>query len=199
MKQQCKKTRTRHGFKSSIFLSIALVIALLSGCVVSLNPLYQEEDVLTDTRLEGKWLNIGEDNETWHFLPDKEKSYRLVHTEDTNRAEFKVHLLKLNGNYFINLYPEKLSIDNSLYDMHFVRVHSFFRVDFQEKHLALYMFDIDWMKNVQDSANIKLDIQMKEEDYALITSDTDELQKFVKEFVTDTASFEDPILLKKID
>jgi len=60
------------------------------------------------------------------------------------------------------------------------------------------MFDIDWMKNVQDSAKFKLDIQMKEKDYALITSDTDELQKFVKEFVNDTASFEDPILLKKI-
>jgi hypothetical protein len=199
MKQQCKKSRTRQGLKSSILLSIALAIALLSGCVVSLNPLYQEEDVLTDSRLEGKWLNIGEDNETWHFLPDKEKSYRLLHTEDTNRAEFKVHLLKLNGNYFINLYPEKLSIDNSLYDMHFVRVHSFFRVDFQENHLALYMFDIDWMKNVQDSAKFNLDIQMKEKDHALITSDTDELQKFVKEFVNDTASFEDPILLKKID
>jgi len=126
MKHQWNKNRTRPVGKPGVLFVTAFIAIFFTGCVVSLNPLYQEEDLITDSRLDGKWLNIGEEEETWHFLPDKEKSYRLLHTEDTNRAEFKVHLLKLNGNFFIDLYPTSLSIENSLYDMHFVRVHCSF-------------------------------------------------------------------------
>jgi len=179
-------------------LLVAFLIAVFfTSCVVSLSPLYHDEDLLTDQRLEGKWLNTGEENETWQFIPAKDKSYKLLHTEDTNRAEFKVHLLKLNGNYFIDLYPKDLSLDNSLYDFHFIRVHSFFKLDFREDELALYMFDSEWLENLQDSADIELKLHMQDEEHAIITSETDELQAFVKNFVNDSASFEDPLILKR--
>ncbi len=195
----CKENKANGLLKHTKAMFLVVLFAVFLGsCVVSLSPLYHEKDLLTDQRLEGKWLNTGEENETWQFIPAKDKSYKLIHTEDTNRAEFKVHLLKLNGTYFIDLFPEDLSLDNSLYDFHFIRVHSFFKLDFRTNTLALSMFDSEWLKHVQDSANIKLSMHMQDDEYAVITSDTDELQTFVKTFVNDSASFEDPLLLERL-
>jgi len=194
----CRKNNQKGLFRFTKPVLLTLLLAVFfTSCVVSLNPLYQDEDLLTDQRLEGKWLNTGEEHETWQFIPDKDKSYKLLHAEDTNHAEFKVHLLKLNDNYFIDLFPKDLSLDNSLYDFHFIRVHSFFKVDFHEDELALYMFDSEWLENLQDSANIELKLHMQDDEYAIITSETDELQAFVKSFVNDSASFEDPLILKR--
>ena len=115
--------------KTKKFLFYVLA-ALLGGCipVMSLHPLYTEEDVVFEKKLLGTWVDDSNET-TWEFKrivedsnissglgefrfrdPDEsEKAYELVYSSsDGNKGSFFAHLVKLNNRFFLDVYPSQL-------------------------------------------------------------------------------------------
>ncbi len=78
----------------------------LVGCIPTLHPLYAEKDLVFDPALLGLWSSDKE-RETWLFEKESESAYKLTYTDSHGKAgQFTAHLLKLNGNRFLDLYPD---------------------------------------------------------------------------------------------
>ena len=84
------------------------------SCIPSLYPLYREKDLLFDERLAGSFdfdgdlwefdsldLKWQREFNNWWDKYESGKTYKLTAFEDDKKAEFAVHLIKLNGNYFL--------------------------------------------------------------------------------------------------
>jgi len=90
-----------------------LLAALLGGCipVLSLHPLYTEEDVTFEEKLLGTWVDDPEDPKTtWEFsrAEAKEKAYKLIYSDDEGKkGSFEVHLVKLENRLFLDVFPNQ--------------------------------------------------------------------------------------------
>ena len=101
-------------------------VLLFAGCVPSLHALYTDRDLVFDQALVGVWAEK-DSKEVWAFSKAGEKEYRLNYTdEDGKKGEFQVHLLKVEGRMFLDLYPAELTLQHSdFYKGHFLPTHTF--------------------------------------------------------------------------
>ena len=82
-----------------------LVALMLSGCIVSLHPLYTEEDIIFEPDLIGQWSE-GEGKGTWEFQKVWDNKYKLVHTDKEGKeGRFLAILLKVKDQIFLDLQP----------------------------------------------------------------------------------------------
>ncbi|MCI5125623.1 MAG: hypothetical protein D3925_14400 [Candidatus Electrothrix sp. AR5] len=81
------------------------VAIMLSGCIVSLHPLYTKKDIIFEPDLVGQWTE-GEGKGKWEFQKIWNKRYKLVHTDkDGEEGRFLAVLLKVKGHMFLDLRP----------------------------------------------------------------------------------------------
>jgi hypothetical protein len=174
------------------------MLALLAGsCIPSLFPLYTEEDLVIDDRLEGTW--DGGENGIWiikrlEYTPDKgffspdwslpgdKKSYRLnvfeVSDGDTLEAEFILHILVLNGQHYLNYYPVDYELDHDFLAWHMIEANNF-------------------SKELIDKNRIKIS-HIRYDNGILLTAHTRELQKFVIKYGNESEAVLEPDVLKRI-
>ena len=85
-----------------------LAALMLSGCIVSLHPLYTKKDIIFEPDLIGQWSYKGEGERkgTWEFQKLWDNKYKLVHTdEDGKEGRFLAILLKVKDQMFLDLQP----------------------------------------------------------------------------------------------
>lgn len=181
--------------------------ALMGGCVpvMSLHPLYSQDkhEVVFDEELLGVWRS--EDmNTTWHFSrqDEAEKTYRLVFSDkDGKKGVFVVHLLKLDGKLFLDVFPAEFPCEedsskwpyNSVFLM---PAHTFIKVDSIEPKLELRLTDDEKLKKLleEEPRAIKHEIV---EGTPVLTASTKELQQFLKKYADDDRLFDKPGVLTK--
>jgi len=207
--------------KTKIILSIMLLLAvILPGCVFSLYPLYTENDLVYDSKLEGVW-NDPKTQEGWKFenllqhekegnknnsdvvkagmLKDdmiNKKTYLFTYTENGEARRMQAHLTKLGEYLFLDLFPEELQLKNSFFESQFVPVHTYAKVKLSGNRIELYFLDKDFLNKLLDQNTIRIKHE-KLDSYKVITASTDELQKFVKKYASNPDLFEDPVVLTK--
>jgi len=139
-------------------LMLGDLAALAASCVRSLQPLYEDGDLVFEPRLVGSWTDEdGEDS--WTFERYDEKEYLLTCRtgEDREAAVFRGRLGKLGGAYFLDLTPEKKTggkPGNEFLALHLVPAHTFWRVRFEDG-LHLDPFSPDWLKEAIASGRVK--------------------------------------------
>jgi hypothetical protein len=176
---------------------------LVSGCgIFSLHPLYLKADLIIDIKIIGTWHNQQED-ENLYFIIDtlKDNKYEFVVIDDKDTLEFEMGLLRLNGQYFIDLFP---NTDCSFFDSgncvsleNFVRnyipAHTFMKLDVKQGAIVLTEFDNERLLDLFKQNRIRLPHEQPEDmDYVVITAGTDELQKFISRYAADPDAFNDP-------
>ncbi|MHC4154209.1 MAG: hypothetical protein ACYST6_04725 [Planctomycetota bacterium] len=128
--------------KTKKVLSYVLA-GILAGCVpvMSLHPLYTEQDVAFEEKLLGVWVNDPNDpEEIWEFKrPDESKAeYELIFSDkEGKRGIFAAHLVKLDGRLFLDAFPKEFPCevdDPNKTDWHYnaffmVPAHTFMTVD----------------------------------------------------------------------
>jgi hypothetical protein len=120
-----------------------VLAAALGGCVpvMSLYPLYNEDDIVFEERLLGVWVDEPNGPETvWEFRrPDEsKKEYELIFSDkEGKKGVFVTHLVKLRDKLFLDVHPhqfpsgeeeaEKMKLPYNAF--FFMPVHTFIRID----------------------------------------------------------------------
>ncbi len=186
------------------FFFISLLALFLSGCVVySFYPLYTEKDLFANEILTGTWVDG--DSAVWKFehpyigkeLPENlDKTSYVLYLKDKNgkASEFKVHIIKLGGHYFLDFYLEEFLDDNNLdlASFHIVPVHTFAKLKVTSNQLQINWFDQDWLGKLIKENKIRIHHE-NNGDYILLTALPKELQKFVTKYVDSDEAFKDGI------
>ncbi len=181
----------------------AIVAALLvSGCLPSLNPLFTEKDLIEDPDVLGIWAERESSSDHWAFTQLDEKRYRLVITEKGESAPFEVHLLKLGGQRFMDLQPEKAWLEaakvGELYKSLLVRGHLILRMDETSPSLRLTSLNGDWLAKLLKSDPATLSHSWIEQDRFVITASTKDLQSFILKHLKNAAAWGDPTQFERL-
>ena len=191
--------------KRSIYYSVFILgmALILTGCgIFSLHPLYHKEDLIVKTELIGTWKNSDDDAMYISIDTLEGKKYEFVIKDGEDTIKFKMGLLDLDGQYFIDLYPHDdcsffggddcYALENLL--RNYIPAHTFMKFDFTENEMTLTEFDNERLIKLFDQSKIRLDHEIPGEDadYVVITASTDDLQKFIKRYSNDDEAFNEP-------
>ena len=188
-----------------LFLTLAVVGILLSGCVVQcLNPLFTEKEYISYPSLVGTWTQkVDEKKESvWLFEPDG-KRYKLTHKdEDGHKAVFEVAVGKIGTNVFLCSSledPTPGTEMNFFAAAHLVPIFAFAKIRKTESGLTLVLMDLQWLaKQIENDPKFipyVLRPNGGDDRWPLLTGSTEELQKFVAKYADDEKVFKNEIQL----
>jgi hypothetical protein len=156
-----------------------LLLALFIGCVPSLNPLYTDANLVFEPALLGVWKQP-EGSARWEFSKLDTKSYRLLYTDEKGQqGRFIGYLARLEGELFLDLFPEGSEMDASgFYKFHLVPIHTIYRVRGTQPKLELAAIDFKWLDEYLTSHPQEIECATFN-GRKLITAPTPAVQKFV--------------------
>jgi len=182
--------------KNALFL-VVILIAAQSCTIFSLNPLYNEEDLLDEPILLGVWQEDDDGNEYVSFEKYEDKKYIFRYMErdgpeKIDTVSFEAGLIKIGDHYFIDLYPyyEKELAESDYLFRGFIPTHSVLKIDWNKNDLDLYIFSYDRLQELFEQNRIRIRHETFD-DYIVITASTDELQKFIEKYADDEKAFDD--------
>ena len=170
----------------------------LAGCVATLHPIYTDDDVAFDPALLGLWRDAEDAGETWAFTAAGGDAYRLVFTErDGEKGAFVVHLARIGGATFLDLYPEEREHPaSSLYEDHWIRAHTFLLVEALGPELRLRAPETEWLaRYLAEHPDALAHEDLGES--VVITASTEELQRFVLRHLETEGAFGYLAILKR--
>lgn len=183
-------------FVISVFVLI-LVLGMTGCFVLSVHPLYFDNDLVFESGLVGTWGEKEHEkdlSELWIFKKSGDKSYRLIiRDEEEGEGMFEAHLLKLGDHMFLDLYPEEPETGSEFYNMHVIPAHSFIRVSLEGHVLRLGFFDLDWLKKNIEEGKVSIKHERRD-DTIVLTASTKELQEFVLKHIEEAFIFEEESL-----
>jgi len=199
-----------------------LLAGLLGGCipVMSLHPLFMEENLIFEEKLLGTWVDDpNSPKNTWEFKPvadsaqkdwelpppkKPEKAYKLVvSNEEGTKGSFFAHLVKLEGRLFLDVFPAQFPCaqlepkqDWAFNTFFLIPGHSFVIIDSIEPQLKMRQTVSDDMKELleEDPNVVKHELV---EDRIILTASTKELQAFVLKYAYDIRVFPAKIVLTR--
>jgi len=192
-----------------------LLAILLGGCipVMSLHPLFTEEDLVFEEKLLGTWVDdpnspkstwefkriVDSSKKEWEFdLPKKqEKAYKLILLDNKQgtKGSFFAHVVKLKDQLFLDVYPSQLpsaKMDpNEIWAFNVLFLipgHSFAIIDSIEPQLKIrWTTDDQLEKLLKEEPNaVKHELV---EDRIILTASTKKLQSFVLKYADDERVF----------
>ncbi len=191
-----------------------LLAGILGGCVpvMSLHPLYTENELVFDEKLLGTWID--DSNNTLEFSKSEKsaKTYQLIYTaseekDGKGKGIFDAHLVKLEGKLFLDVFPNQLPCGSPddpnfkpewMFNVFFsLPVHTFARVDSIEPQLKLRLSDNETMEEFLAKDPNAVKHEMLEES-AVLTAKTKELQKFAVKHADGKEFFSKELVLKRV-
>jgi hypothetical protein len=182
-----------------VFGFLAVLTIAFAGCVVpSLNPLFEEKELVSYSDLTGSWTQEGKGKDLWKFEPDG-KHYKLTHTdEEKHTATLIVSVGRIGTNVFMDTWLDDDDNGKNLNQfgaVHLAQVHSFAKLTKDGPTLLLTMMDLEWLDKTLKE-NPKLIAHVMRKNGPILTASTEELQKFVAKFAADKAAFKNEMKLE---
>ncbi|RKE03813.1 hypothetical protein [Marinifilum flexuosum] len=139
-----------------------------------------------------------------HYLyPDTRKHYQIKIFFEKDTSIFDGVLSKLNGNYFLDVIPNDVFLEEKLAESPAIGMllptHMFFRIEVKEDQLVLNSIEPDDFKKLLKSNRVRVEYIERDDD-VIITAPTEDIQKFLIKFA-DSKMFNDPdeaLILKRI-
>lgn len=172
-----------------------MAVALLSGCVTqSIHPLYDERTMVFEESLLGSW---GDDEAVWSFSADGAGGYDLLHTDDEATIEASAHLVRLDDHLFLDVIIDELPEGSGeLHEALLLPLHTVFRVGEIGDRLITSSLRWNWLEerlrdNPGEIAHTFVD------DRALLTDDTEALQRFFRDHAADLGAWELAVVMER--
>ena len=180
-----------------LILPAILLTASISSCTVfSVHPLYTENNLAQDNHLIGLWKEAAE-GDAFVSITQEGRSYSVTYMEDEDTLVYEGNYLKLGDDYFMDLFPDKDEFPELMMNNYFP-VHSFQKIILDGTKMTVLMFDGEKMIKLFEQNRIRLKHELFE-DYVLITAGTEDLQKFIQKYSSNSESFTDPMIFEKVD
>jgi len=196
--------------KTRIFVICAILAVIASSCLVkSLHPFFKDQDVVFKKELLGTWID--QDAGNWTISQANAKSegsgifglktgdslrnyYLLTLTNDGGVSKFIAHLFKLNGQLYVDFYPDEINLPD-ITSYHLVSAHSIAKIGVFKDSLNIKWFNEMWLADLFENNKIRIShetISEKDSDESyVLTASTDELQKFLIKYGNDPNAFID--------
>jgi len=162
-------------------LALSLMFVLVGcGPTLTLQPLWDEQHLVAEPRLEGRWISTDGDA-ILRFRPAENKQYKVDFISDDGASRYDGHLVRLGEHLFLDLCLSEKSGAALIEGQAFaplVAVHFFARLRFEADKLHLGLFDDEDMKEQIEAGVVKLR-SAKADGGLLLTGDTRELQEAV--------------------
>ena len=182
--------------KKRNLIAIGAAAILLAACIPSVNPFFQDKDVVFDPHLVGEWQekDKANDSEIWKFEQSTNNAYDLTVTEEGGKTgKFRAHLFKLKQERFLDLLPTDVDFATNeafLVGISMFPGHLLMRVGQTEPELKIAFGDYDWFEKYLQK-NPKALTHHTEYDRIVLTADTRDLQKFVMAHLGTNELFKD--------
>jgi len=180
---------------------VLLAVMLSSGCVPlpSLNPLWDETHLAMLPELEGVWTDE-EGDEALEFTAGEKSSYRLTYWSKDEASRYEVHVVRLGGWFFLDIYPDEDVLEERLKGeayMPLIPTHFFGRIRLEGDSLELALLDDEALHNKveQGEADVHL---VTWEDGVLLTSDTPAIQQMMVLFADDEKLWDEPEVFVRV-
>ncbi|OHB77696.1 MAG: hypothetical protein A2Z25_24275 [Planctomycetes bacterium RBG_16_55_9] len=193
-------------------LLCSILALALGGCVpvLSLHPLFTEENTVFEKKLLGAWVDDpNSPDTTWQFgdINEPKNAYKLIFMdEEGKKGSFVARLVKLQNKLFLDLCPSELpwepddpnKIDWPYNAFFLVPAHTFLKIDSIEPQLKMRLALESKIEDLlkEDPNAVKY---VKVEDRIVLTASTKELQAFVLKHVDDDKLFTDQVTLSRKD
>lgn len=171
-------------------------IVLLAGCIPSLYPIHNEQDVVRRHDILGRWTS--NDSQSWTFTQRDGDSYKLVYVDKTGKSgTFVAHLTEIDDQLFMDLYPIRSGPQQAgFYELHWVPAYTFYRVRLTADSLSLSFIDPNWLKQ-HGQEYPELSWQRPNDKTVLLTTETPALRRFVAKLLDIDGAFTKPFELTR--
>ena len=173
-------------------LMVALLAFTCVGCISSVNPLFTESELVFDTDLLGDWSD-GESQIS--FTREGENAYILITSDEGDEIGYKTHLVKLDNNTYLDIYPSENLKNSFLYEATHFPVHYFWKIEIAQEEIVISTISSEWADSLMSNNPPDIPYVESEEGWILLTGSTEELQKFFKE---NKNIFTDPVVYRKV-
>lgn len=184
--------------------AIAVATLCLTGCVItSVYPYYTARDVTFEPSLLGVWYDKEETNPAtakafWRFEKIGAQTYQVAMAEADATNHFDGHLFTLGRDQFLDLLPRERHDNNA-------PTHLLLRVRSVSPQLEMEFLDYEWLAKLVEAKpkTIRHIIvpgpagEKEDHNQLVLTADTAELQKFIRQHVKNTNAWAEPMVLKK--
>ncbi len=140
-----------------VALSLLGLLAL-SGCwIPSVNPLYEQGDVVFDAGLVGTW-QAEDAKTTMAFAHDPtSKCYELIYQEENeDKCEFRACLVQLGTLKYLDITPTGAQRPGAL-SAHLLTLHSFWKLQLNSDVLQLQALNAEWFKDMVEKKSLQLE------------------------------------------
>jgi len=191
MNQKSKKMK----IKFILFIcSFCILSAAYPQKVVSLHPLFTEQDAVLIPGIEGFW-SVPFFDMTVSFQKTGDNFYLLKYGSETNPSTFEAVFVKIKNELYLDIngvMPDTFGDED--YRNSFLTVHTLYKFRMSKDTMQLSETNYSWFFN--GAANNILQLKYEWVNNAmLLTYETDELKSFIAENSNEPEIFENPISL----
>jgi len=181
-------------------LILVAMLSMSAGCVLSLHPIWTDEDIIFEPALVGVWED---GKESWAFSQSgKDRRYDLVYTDsDGKEGRFTATLVNIQGTFFLNLLPKDPTLEgNDFYKWHLLPLNSFIYIQQIEPTLQMSFPDIEWLGQHLETSPDAIQHELYGKDMVILTASAAALQAFwLKHTETEDAFSETSDMQRKAD
>lgn len=184
---------------TTIFL--AAITLVLAGCVVtSLEPYYSAKDLVFEPALLGDWVagSNSDGVEIWKFDQSGPLTYHFTDIKNDSAQLMGMHAFKLDGQLFLDI-----DVNSTNQDIAPIPQHFLMKVKQTAPTLQLASLNNDWLKAMlEKTPNAVAHHLVKAGDSpndtrVLMTGSTEDLQKFIRQYVTNRDAWNDDFVLPR--
>ena len=173
-----------------------LIKAHMDSIMNGLSDLGNEEEESDDKISSANWL-LNQSSVKGSVSFSGEKTYRMIVQQNEDEASvYKVHLVKIGDNHFIDLFPI-IDTNHGAFTENLFPVHTFMKIDFNANQLELTSFDLEKLNEMF----VKNLVRLRHENVngtILITAQPEELQKFLKVYSDVKEVYENATTYRKV-
>ncbi len=167
---------SRAGHWARIAVSLLALLGL-SGCwIPSVNPLYEEGDIIFDPALVGVW-QADDAKTTMAFSrnPDA-KCYDILYEENDEKSAFLGCVVQLGTVRYLDIKTAGTKLPDAL-SAHLLQLHSFWKLQLGSDRLELQPLNAEWFKEMDEKKHLLLEHFDSDGDMVL-TASTASLRSF---------------------
>ena len=169
-----------------------LVVALVTGCLPSLNETYVKKDVVKVPGIEGEWIFLDNEGKPGSPLPWTFGDEEIIAMDDDgSTGALEVTYFKVGEHTFLDTTAGDPSGQGvcEWWALHVLPVHMVSRLELKKDKMTVTPIDFDWMKEALESERVKLGHRWIDKNQPLFTAEPGQWRAFLLEYGGNTNVF----------